>query len=41
MGINIFDKDLGLRLKKKDYIVSDKDKKNLDLKTFLKKYKSL
>ena len=41
MGINIFDKDLGLRLKKSDYIVSDKDKKNLNLKTFLKKYKSL
>ena len=41
MGINIFDKDLGLRLKKMNYIVSDKDKKNLNLKIFLKKYKSL
>lgn len=40
-GIDFFDKDLNLKLKKKKFIISSKDKKNLSLNTFLKKYRYL
>ena len=41
MGISILDKKLNLKLPKKNFILSKKDKKNVTLKEFIKKYKSL
>jgi dTDP-4-dehydrorhamnose 3,5-epimerase-like enzyme len=41
MGISILDKNLNLKLPKKKFILSKKDKKNITLKEFIKKYKSL
>jgi len=41
MGISILDKKLNLKLPKKNFILSKKDKKNITLKEFIKKYKSL
>jgi dTDP-4-dehydrorhamnose 3,5-epimerase-like enzyme len=41
MGISILDKKLNLKLPKKTFILSNKDKKNITLKEFIKKYKSL
>lgn len=41
MGINIFDKQFSLGLDKNKFIVSKKDKTNMNLKQFLKLYKSL
>ena len=41
MGIDFFDNKLNLKLNKKKYIISSKDKKNLSLNSFLKKYKHL
>lgn len=40
-GIDFFDRDLNLKLKKKKFIISSKDKNNLSLNTFLKKYRYL
>jgi dTDP-4-dehydrorhamnose 3,5-epimerase-like enzyme len=41
MGISILDKKLNLKLPKKNFTLSKKDKKNITLKEFIKKYKSL
>ena len=41
MGISILDKRLNLKLPKKNFLLSKKDRKNITLEEFIKKYKSL
>ena len=41
MGISILDNKLNLKLPKKNFILSKKDKKNITLEEFVRKYKSL
>ncbi len=41
IGINFFDNKLKIKIKKRNLIVSTKDRKNISLNEFLKKYKSL